>query len=187
MGTNTIACISHPFDSSSDVDIGELLDRCCPSVHAIVEYWAKPEYSRGPTSWGRGATFSTLSDLPLSSGNHLILGPGRLTITFGASAARILCCRWREFLTIPPLRKVYRDAVTEIARTLHSPHVVWVSDDADEVTDTILLKGKSLDSVISLLRREWGEPLRATTAELIRENKVRPPDLWLLDEASSVI
>lgn len=184
MGTHVYVFLSHAIPNIGDTEaILALLQRTLPAACAVQDYWRKV---------GDDAPEETLNNWQLQPSNpqfeanqRLYFGPGYLALRFTPAAALIsVGARWRGFLSIPPLRKVYLTVFREIAQALRSHEIAICADNQDEVYDLFRAMGTQADC-ISSLKSSLGPPQPSVdeiAPGIVARAESAVPSVWYVDK-----
>ncbi|WP_435020127.1 hypothetical protein TA3x_001661 [Tundrisphaera sp. TA3] len=183
MGTRINLLIDHDLPDFRDV--GEILARLeatLVAAGAVCDFWltSEPDGSHIPQkSW------EAIPESPRRPGLRCFDGPGSLSLSVTASAARVRTGgRWRGFLANEAMRRVHLLAFRTIARVLGASFMA-IHADSDAVND-LFWGGRSAWECAERMEQLWGPPegsVERVEARIVEAAGLYlPGSVWFLED-----
>ena len=151
---------------------------------AVQNYWNTANAAFKPESEHR---WTADPIMPHEQHYRSYTGPGSLFLKVGPHAAKVRTGgRWRDFLSIPPLRDVHLQAFRSIAKALGATQVAYFPDceDAWEV----LYEGGRYSDVLPILEGYFGLPQPSSemvSTEIVADTDSIVTDVWYSEDITA--
>ena len=181
----TDAYIENCFKPSDLEALPAMLTQKVPTTADVDGYWRRvdPTESPGLTAWRSGWT-SGITNVNSMRHGVVTVSAGTSMITIYPNVAVLsVAARWRGFLTIAPMRNVYRRMAHQVAAAFDSAYVIWVPDSFEQACNIAATDGLLSDVHASLLA-DYGpaqETLDAVSPAVAAEADHCPPNVWYIE------